>query len=237
MATRSGTAARTRLRTAVRRKSWAIGPALPASGGPSARLVEAVFRDAPSRFLRACASVLRSASIESSSAPSPAVARVSPDARRARCCLGYRFRRGRRGDGPMPEDIIFRLSLIDGQVAHAIQSRKPRRCHGSTVFVIVQPRRTWNSRRRLGRPTVPADVRALIRTMAQPNPRWGAPRIHGELPKLRIDVCQATSRNTGTPAPAAVANLAHVPAESTSVKSWRPISSWCRLRPTASCSS
>ena len=30
------------------------------------------------------------------------------------------------------------------------------------------------------------------RTMAQANPRWGAPRIHGELLKLGIDVCQAT---------------------------------------------
>jgi putative transposase len=28
--------------------------------------------------------------------------------------------------------------------------------------------------------------------MAQTNPRWGAPRIHGELLKLGIDVCQAT---------------------------------------------
>ena len=52
---------------------------------------------------------------------------------------------------------------------------------------------TWKSRRRLmGRPTVPTDVRVLIRTMAQANPRWGAPRIHGELLKLGIDVCQAT---------------------------------------------
>jgi putative transposase len=50
----------------------------------------------------------------------------------------------------------------------------------------------WKGRRRIGRPTVPADVRALIRTMAQANPRWGAPRIHGELLKLGIDVCQAT---------------------------------------------
>jgi hypothetical protein len=29
-------------------------------------------------------------------------------------------------------------------------------------------------------------------TMAQANPRWGAPRIHGEPLKLGIDVCQAT---------------------------------------------
>ena len=51
---------------------------------------------------------------------------------------------------------------------------------------------TWKSRRRMGRPTVAADIRTLIRTMAQANPRWGAPRIHGELLKLGIDVCQAT---------------------------------------------
>ncbi|MGH9384438.1 MAG: integrase core domain-containing protein [Vicinamibacterales bacterium] len=43
-----------------------------------------------------------------------------------------------------------------------------------------------------GRPTVAADVRALIRTMSQSNPLWGAPRIHGELLKLGLDVCQAT---------------------------------------------
>jgi hypothetical protein len=28
--------------------------------------------------------------------------------------------------------------------------------------------------------------------MAEANPRWGAPHIHGELLKLGIDVCQAT---------------------------------------------
>src|SRR5205823_14343467 len=49
---------------------------------------------------------------------------------------------------------------------------------------------TWKSR--MGRPTVPTDIRTLIRTMAEANPRWGAPRIHGERLKLGIDVCQAT---------------------------------------------
>ena len=39
---------------------------------------------------------------------------------------------------------------------------------------------------------MPSDVRALIRTMSQTNPLWGAPRIHGELLKLGIDVCQAS---------------------------------------------
>jgi transposase InsO family protein len=51
---------------------------------------------------------------------------------------------------------------------------------------------TWKSRRRTGRPAVRSDVRALIRTMSQANPLWGAPRIHGEIRKLGIDVCQAT---------------------------------------------
>ena len=51
---------------------------------------------------------------------------------------------------------------------------------------------TWKSRRRTGRPTVPPDFRALIHTMSAANPRWGAPRIHGELLKLAIDLCQAT---------------------------------------------
>ena len=50
----------------------------------------------------------------------------------------------------------------------------------------------WKSRRRIGRPPVPDDVRTLIRTMANANPRWGAPRIHGELLKLGIHVSQAT---------------------------------------------
>jgi putative transposase len=50
----------------------------------------------------------------------------------------------------------------------------------------------WRSRRRMGRPTVPTDIRTLIRDMSNANPRWGAPRIHGELLKLGIDVCQAT---------------------------------------------
>jgi transposase InsO family protein len=39
-----------------------------------------------------------------------------------------------------------------------------------------------------GRPTVPNEVRALIRTMSRENALWGAPRIHGELLKLGIDI-------------------------------------------------
>ena len=44
----------------------------------------------------------------------------------------------------------------------------------------------------MGRPTVPREIRALIRTMSIANPLWGAPRIHGELLKLGLTVSQTT---------------------------------------------
>src|SRR5262249_44006942 len=48
---------------------------------------------------------------------------------------------------------------------------------------------TWKTRRgRLGRPPVPREVRELIRRMSRENPLWGAPRIHGQLLKLGLDV-------------------------------------------------
>jgi hypothetical protein len=50
----------------------------------------------------------------------------------------------------------------------------------------------WKSRPRGGRPKMPADIRQLIRDMSIANPLWGAPRIHGELLKLGIDVGQTT---------------------------------------------
>jgi hypothetical protein len=40
-------------------------------------------------------------------------------------------------------------------------------------------------------PAVPPDICVLIRTMAQANLLWGAPRIHGELMMLGIDKSQA----------------------------------------------
>jgi transposase InsO family protein len=50
----------------------------------------------------------------------------------------------------------------------------------------------WKSRPLGGRPRTPADIRQLIREMSLANPLWGAPRIHGELLKLGIDVGQTT---------------------------------------------
>jgi transposase InsO family protein len=50
----------------------------------------------------------------------------------------------------------------------------------------------WKSRPRGGRPPTPTDICRLIREMSVANPLWGAPRIHGELLKLGIDVGQTT---------------------------------------------
>src|SRR5213594_4444298 len=43
-----------------------------------------------------------------------------------------------------------------------------------------------------GRPAVHAEIKTLITRMATANPLWGAPRIHGELRKLGIDVAERT---------------------------------------------
>ena len=50
----------------------------------------------------------------------------------------------------------------------------------------------WKSRSRGGRPKIPIEVRSLIRRMSAENPLWGAPRIHGELLMLGIEVAQST---------------------------------------------
>src|ERR1039457_4047213 len=48
---------------------------------------------------------------------------------------------------------------------------------------------TWKVRHgQRGRPPVPKEIRKLIRKMSRENPIWGAPRIHGELLKLGIDI-------------------------------------------------
>lgn len=54
-----------------------------------------------------------------------------------------------------------------------------------------RPRWRWLwPRRRLGRPPIDRDTRQLIRRMSLDNFLWGAPRIHGELRMLGIEVCR-----------------------------------------------
>ena len=52
----------------------------------------------------------------------------------------------------------------------------------------------WRSKSKSlgGRPKLSADTRKLIRDISFANPLWGAPRIHGELLKLGIDVGQTS---------------------------------------------
>src|SRR5919106_1979592 len=62
----------------------------------------------------------------------------------------------------------------------------------------------WRSRPRRGRPTVPLEIRQLIRAMSLANPLWGAPRLHGELLKLGIAIGQTSvakymARRRGSP--------------------------------------
>ena len=73
-----------------------------------------------------------------------------------------------------------------------------------SALVVVQPdtvvrwhrewlRRRWARRSKpIGRPSIDGTVRALIRDMAIANPLWGAPRMHGELRKLGVEVSERT---------------------------------------------
>ena len=78
--------------------------------------------------------------------------------------------------------------------------------HWRTALVLVQPdtvlrwhrewlRRRWarrSRRRRDGRPTVDHEIRALVSEIATTNPLWGAPRMHGELCELGLDISERT---------------------------------------------
>ena len=77
---------------------------------------------------------------------------------------------------------------------------------GRTALIVVRPetvprwhrqwfRRRWTQRSkriRPGRPRTDAAIRTLVEKMAAANLLWGAPRIHGELRKLGIEVSERT---------------------------------------------
>ena len=50
----------------------------------------------------------------------------------------------------------------------------------------------WRSKPKGGRPRISKEVINLIKQMATENPKWGAPRIHGELLKLGFDISEST---------------------------------------------
>jgi hypothetical protein len=51
----------------------------------------------------------------------------------------------------------------------------------------------WRSRPRGGRPKITGEIRVLIRRLAEENPDWGAPKIHGELQKLGFVVSERSA--------------------------------------------
>lgn len=51
---------------------------------------------------------------------------------------------------------------------------------------------SWKSRHPQGRPSVSQEVIDLIRQMNRANPRWGAPKIHGQLLKLGFELSEST---------------------------------------------
>jgi putative transposase len=118
-------------------------------------------------------------------------------------------------------NLVLENVALRQQVAVLARRRRPRltavdrwfwmalrRCWSkwTEVLVLVKPetvvrwhradfRRywTWLSRRgECGRPPIDAHLRTLIARMATENPTWGAPRIHGELCMLGIDVSERT---------------------------------------------
>ena len=78
--------------------------------------------------------------------------------------------------------------------------------HWRAALVLVQPdtvvrwHREWlrgqwrrrSARASAGRPSTNAAIRTLVKQMAAANPLWGAPRIHGELSKVGVDVSERT---------------------------------------------
>jgi transposase InsO family protein len=83
---------------------------------------------------------------------------------------------------------LYRLfpSLIDASIVFQPETLLRWHRRGFRLFW------RWKSRRRVGRPALSADTRSLVRRISRENPLWGAPRIHGEMLKLGIEIAQST---------------------------------------------
>jgi hypothetical protein len=106
-----------------------------------------------------------------------------------------RYHRSRRRPHIRPSDRILWSWLAEGWA----------RWRG--VLLFVQPatvldwqrtrfRNHWArlSRRQPGRPAITKDLRELTRDISRANPRWGSPRILGELRKLGIPMAKSRAR-------------------------------------------
>src|SRR5476649_556215 len=102
-----------------------------------------------------------------------------------------RTARSRTRVGTFDGLILVWLSRLCPSVLTAIAIVKPEtvvRWHRNGFRLYWR----WKSRSRGGRPRLPAEIRRLVREMSLANPLWGAPRIHGELLKVGIEIAQST---------------------------------------------
>src|SRR2546427_13228849 len=135
--------------------------------------------------------------------PAPAVSPASPPLRRSPRCrpgepgLAPPARRLQE-DGDPAEGAPERPTL-PGRAVEGVGRLEAgaRHCAPNTVLR-WQRRRFCEHWTKLsagpiaGRPPVSAEIKALVTRMAAANPLWGAPRIHGELLRLGIDVSERT---------------------------------------------
>jgi hypothetical protein len=89
------------------------------------------------------------------------------------------------------------------QALEMMQADTVRRWRRQGIWHHVKWRR---GRKRPGRPPIPAETRNFIRDMSRDNRLWSAPRLHGELAKLGINVSRTTvakylDRRPGPPSP------------------------------------
>src|SRR5882724_448101 len=77
----------------------------------------------------------------------------------------------------------WRQALVIVSPNTVLRWQRPRFCEHWTKL---------SARPIAGRPPVNAEIKALVIRMAAANPLWGAPRIHGKLLRLGIDVSERT---------------------------------------------
>src|SRR5258705_3697890 len=99
-----------------------------------------------------------------------------------------------------PRKLSF--CAVDGMIFVGLYRMFPKICDALAIVkpdTVVRWHRAgfrlywrWKSGPCSGRPTVPPEIRKLIQEMSIANPLWGAPRIHGELRKLGIEIGQTS---------------------------------------------
>ncbi len=97
-----------------------------------------------------------------------------------------------------PKDRLFwvllsRLWCRWREVLIIVKPETVVRCHrqGFKLFWKYKSRHKC----RVGRSRINKEIRSLVRWMARANPLWGAPRIHGELLRLGMEISQRTVSN------------------------------------------